>query len=63
MRRKPTNKKGKRDFNISFRLFDEKFSVIFGLNKKSLKDGLKEIDDLMKLKFGEGIEEMLKKKK
>jgi hypothetical protein len=62
MRRKTTNKKRKEDFNISFRLFDEQFNVIFDLNKKNLKKGLKEIDKLMRLKLDESIDEILKKK-
>lgn len=52
-----------RDFSISFRLFDEHFDKIFGLTKKNYREGLTEIDDLLKAKLGMGIAEIIKKKK
>jgi len=55
------NKKQKnKDISISVRLFDEKFRVIFGLTKENYKDGIKELDNLLKAKFGEGLNELLR---
>jgi len=61
MQKKKNNQN--RDFSISVRLFDERFDEIFGLTKKNYKQGLKEIDDLLRLKLGEGIAEIIKKQK
>jgi len=57
------NKNNKKDLSVSFRLFDEQFNQIFGLTKKNYKEGLIEIDNLLKSKLGTGIEDILKEKK
>ena len=58
------NKKEKqRDISISVRLFDERFNVIFGLTKENYKDGIRELDSLLKVKFGEGLNELLRDRK
>jgi len=53
----------KEDLSLSIRLFDEQFNQIFGLNKTNYKEGLVEIDKLLRSKFGVGIEDILKEKK
>ena len=53
----------KRDLSVSIRLFDEQFNQIFGLTKKNYKEGLIEIDNLLRSKLGTGIEDILKEKK
>jgi hypothetical protein len=55
------NKEKDREFKLSFRLYDEKFNKIFDLNKENYKKGLKQIDKMLRLKFDESIEEILKK--
>lgn len=55
------NKQTQQEFKLSFRLYDEKFNKIFDLNKQNYKKGLKEIDKMLRLKFDESIEEILKK--
>jgi len=58
------NKKKKNgNYKLSVRLFDEKFNIIFELNKEDYKEGLKEIDKVLKLKFDEDISVILKRAK
>ena len=55
------NKKQKENgVMLSIRLYDEKFSVIFGITKHDYKEGLKEFDKLLKLKFGSDINGILR---
>lgn len=56
-------KKNTDNFKLSVRLFDEKFNVIFELNKEDYRECLKEIDKVLKLKFDEDISVILKRGK
>lgn len=60
---KKNKKEERRGISLSIRLFDENFDVIFGLTKQNYRKGLKELDDLFKAKFGEGINEILRDRK
>ena len=58
------NKKLKNtNIKLSIRLYDEQFNVIFGLTKEDMKEGLKQIDEILRLKFDSDIEEFIRKGK
>jgi len=46
MQKKHNKEKNKEGLNISIRLYDEKFDVVFGLTKANFKEGLGELDKL-----------------
>ena len=63
MQKKHNKEKKKDGLNISVRLYDDNFNVIFGLTKANFKEGLQELDELLKAKYGDDLNEILRDRK